>query len=502
MSSMSRAPFLRDLHRIGICIEDPTSLRLLEGAAVHLELTPIVLDRSQLNLEALFAFELILAEEGDARAIVRLLDSSDDPYRPAVLAITSPNTSVQDQMSSRGFDGILPMPQLLAPLTAQLSVALYSHRAFSRRLEDTYEELQLNRRIFRSVSNGISISKVSEADLSLSYVNPSFEAMTGYKFEEVVGRNCRFLQGKDRDQPALTLVREAIAEGRGTVVTLKNYRKDGTPFWNELVLSPIFNREGQLTHFVGVQTDVTVRVEFEAALRESEKLAVVGRLSAVIAHEINGPLEALMNLVYIAQNATSLEDSKPFIDMMDGELRRLKLIASQSLRFARQSTRPEIVQCSDLLDSILNLQQARITGAGLAVDRRDRFNDSILCMESEIRQVLNNLIANATDAMRGTGGHLLVRTRRATDWQSGKEGVVFTIADTGHGISDQTRPRLFQPFFSTKGQSGTGLGLWISKGIVDRHHGRLSLRSRDSSPRTGTVFTLFLPYQGVASSTT
>ncbi len=502
MSTPARTPALPDLHRIGICIEDPTSQRLLESAAVHLELDPVLLKRDQLPETDFRGFELVLAEEEDALSIVKLLSASDDPARPAVLLITSPEISLEDQMANHSFDGILPMPQLLGPLAAQLSVALYSHRAFSRRHEDAYEELQLNRRIFRSVSNGISISKVTDEDLPLSYVNPSFEAMTGYKFEEVVGRNCRFLQADDRDQPALTLVREAIAEGRSTVATLKNFRKDGTPFWNELALSPIHNRDGKLTHFVGVQTDVTARVEFETALRESEKLAVVGRLSAVIAHEINSPLEALMNLVYIAQRSTTLEDAKPFIDMMDGELRRLKLIASQSLRFARQSTQPQVVQCNELLDSILDLQQARITGAGLSVQRRDRFNDSIICMESEIRQVLNNLIANATDAMRGSNGQLLVRTRQATDWATNREGVIITVADSGHGISEESRKRLFQPFFSTKGQQGTGLGLWISRGIVDRHHGRLSLRSSQTGAHTGTVFTLFLPYQGVASTAT
>ena len=295
-----------DTTKLGIFVRDVTNRRLIESAAVHLELLPILMEEDDLEKCELLTLELVIADEEPATRVVELFrtfSSEEDFYRPAVLMTHPAVFNINDRTIKTHFDGILPTPQMPADLAAQLSIALYAHRASTRKHEDALEELLLNRRIFRSVTSGISVSSVNDPDLALSYVNPSFEVMTGYTLEEVTGRNCRFLQGADTDQPGLTLLREAIREGRGTVAILKNYRKDGTPFWNELALSPIRRRDGQLTHFVGVQSDVTARVEFETALRESEKLAVVGRLAASISHEINNPMESLMNLVYLAERS-------------------------------------------------------------------------------------------------------------------------------------------------------------------------------------------------------
>ena len=487
---------------VGIVVRDLTNRRLIESASVHLELTPVLIEEDEIDGYNLFDLELVIAEEKPAKRImerIAALHREGDSHRPVVLMTIPANFNINDDSIKRNFDGVLPMPQAPAALTAQLSVALYSHRAFSRRYEDAMEELHLNRRIFRSVTSGISVTNASQPDLPLSYVNPSFEAMTGYSLEEVLGRNCRFLQGEDHSQPGLTLIREAIKEGRSTVAVLKNYRKDGTPFWNELALSPIRTRDGKLTHFVGMQTDVTARVELETAVRESEKLAVVGRLAASIAHEINNPLESLMNLVYIAEHAEPGKE-KQYLAMMDQELRRIQLITAQSLRFSRQSHKPEAVHCTELLDSVLDVQKARIKGAGVSVERRDGFHDSIVCLESEIRQVLNNLVSNATDAAKGSSGRICLRTRLATEWKTGQTGVAITIADNGAGIPKKVLSKLYQAFVSTKGDQGTGLGLWISSGIVARHHGRLVVRTRTEVQTRGTVFQLFLPYQGVADS--
>lgn len=286
------------------------------------------------------------------------------------------------------------------------------------------------------------------------------------------------------------MVREALRDGRETMVVLRNFRKDGTPFWNELALSPIRNREGAVTHFVGIQSDVTARVEFEAALRESEKLAAVGRLASSIAHEINNPLESVTNLLYLARTSEHPEQIKDYLASADRELRRVAMIASQSLRFYKQSTNPRAVSCRELLDSVLDVYQGRMEGAQVKVERRERARKSVVCLESEIRQVLSNLIRNGVEAMQGKRGRLVVRSREATDWRTGMQGVVMTIADTGGGISPETMRKLYKAFFTTKGIGGTGLGLWISREIVERHNGALRVRSRQGE---GTVFQLFLP---------
>jgi PAS domain S-box-containing protein len=531
---------------VGILISDTINQRLVETASLQLELETVHFDpaafvalHDKLDAEAarLASLEIIVADQPIAARIRKLLArrESAEGVLPAVVAVvphTESGTLTLDP-TEHAFDGVLPLPQLPAPLAAQLSLILYSHRAFARRYHNALEELHLNRRIFRSVTSGISVANALLPDMPLTYVNPAFEAMTGYCFEEVQGRNCRFLQGAELDQPGIQLLRDAIVAGREVTVCLKNFRKDGTPFWNELSLSPIRNREGEVTHFVGIQTDVSARVEFEAALRESEKLAAVGRLASTIAHEINNPLESVMNLIYLAERAESPAQTRQYLTTADRELQRVKLITTQSLRFFKQSTKPQAIGGTELLDSVLDLYQSRILNAHVSVQRRDRSTRSIVCMESEIRQVLNNLVSNAIDAMNSnrpepasaagypirdslivTGGkpqkpapqkpvshkpanRLLIRTREGTDPRTGHPGIVITIADTGTGISPETLRNIYKAFYTTKGISGTGLGLWISSEIVERHHGRLLVRSSTREGHHGTVFALYLPYQGL-----
>ncbi len=393
------------------------------------------------------------------------------------------------------------MPETPAKLTTQLSVALYSHRAFAFRYQSALEELTLNRNIFKSVSNGISVANAQLPDMPLMYVNPAFEVMTGYSLEDVVGTNCRFLQGNERKQPGLTLVREALEQERETVAVLRNFRKDGSAFWNELSLSPIRNADGELTHFVGIQMDVTERVEFESALRESEKLAAVGRLASSIAHEINNPLEAVMNLVYLTKGlipeGPGSEEAHQYLGQVDAELQRVALITAQSLRFYKQSTGPEAITCSELIAPIVDIYKPRFTNFNIEIETRERSSQHIVCLASEIRQVVTNLLTNAIDAMKGEGGRLLVRTHEATFWQNDKHGVVITVADTGTGMSKEVQANLFKAFYTTKGISGTGLGLWISSEIVRRHRGHLRVRSTIGR---GTVFQLFLPFQAASGS--
>ncbi len=224
--------------------------------------------------------------------------------------------------------------------------------------------------------------------MPLMYVNPSFEIMTGYSLEEVEGKNCRFLQRGEKDQPGLTLIREAIRQERQTVAVLRNYRKDGSSFWNELTLSPIRNRDGVLTHFVGIQLDVTERIELESALRESEKLAAVGRLASSISHEINNPLEAIVNLIYLAeQTASKAEDNQEsvtYLQQADQELQRVKLLTAQSLRFYKQSTGPEAVLSHDLLVSVIDLYKPRFINYNVTLDLRERSTQHIVGLGSEL----------------------------------------------------------------------------------------------------------------------
>ena len=503
-SGLPKSALLRT--QIGISIVDPINRRLVEGVSAQLGLDPVFLQDADLSHpERIAGVEMLIVDEARALRFLQAAGLSDDPtvgMRPAIVAaivVTNENVPIlPNRDRERPFDGLLAMPQQPAMVLAQLSVILYAHRAYIYRFETAFEELHLNRRIFRSVTSGIVVASATEPDYPMIYVNPAFEVTTGYSLEESIGRNCRFLQGHDKDQPGLTLLREALREKRETLAIVRNRRKDGSEFWNELSLSPIRNSAGEVTHFVSIQNDVTSRIALEEALRESEKLAGAGRLAATIAHEINNPLEAITNLLYLMRGKCDPE-GEGYLEVAEKELQAVAHITAQSLSFYRQSTKATAIRPVDLISSVLNLYASKFVQRGIAVTRKDSMSESIVCLESEIRQVISNLVRNALDAMIGSVGRLLVRTREATHWRSGAKGVMITVADTGIGMSRETRGKIYKAFYSTKGISGTGLGLWVSSEIVVRHHGQLLVRSRMTPGSSGTVFALFLPYQIMVS---
>jgi signal transduction histidine kinase len=242
---------------------------------------------------------------------------------------------------------------------------------------------------------------------------------------------------------------------------------------------------------------MTNQKKAEAALIQSEKLAAVGRLASSISHEINNPLEAITNLLYLIDLSGELpEVVRRYVHTAQNELSRVCQIATQTLRFHRQAVRATHVSAAELVDAVLNLYQGRLANSDIKVEATYASPTTVLCFENDIRQVLNNLIANAIDAMR-QGGRLLVRAHDATvyspQYPHGRSGIRITIADTGHGMPPSVQARLFEPFYTTKDLNGTGLGLWISAGIVSRHQGRLTFRSNQHPIHHGSVFSLFLP---------
>jgi PAS domain S-box-containing protein len=267
-------------------------------------------------------------------------------------------------------------------------------------------------------------------------------------------------------------------------------------YWN-VSYSPIRDAHGTVEAIIAVILEITNQKKAEAALIQSEKLAAVGRLASSISHEINNPLEAITNLLYLIALSDNLPDGiRHYVQIAQAELARVCQIATQTLRFHRQAVRATQVSAAGLVDAVLDLYHGRLANSNIKVEAQYSTEATILCFENDIRQVLNNLIANAIDAMRH-GGHILVRAHDATSYSAGhpngRPGIRITIADTGHGMSPAVRTRLFEPFYTTKDLNGTGLGLWISSGIVSRHHGRLTFRTSQDSTRHGTVFSLFLP---------
>ena len=275
--------------------------------------------------------------------------------------------------------------------------------------------------------------------------------------------------------------------------------EDGTIRWVFARGRCTLAQNGISHRFPGVVIDITGRKQGEEALLQTEKLAAVGRLASSIAHEINNPLESVVNLLYLIESSSLEPDTRTYAHVAQDELARVSQIVTQTLRFFKQSTLPSVIRPAELIDSVVTLYRGRLANSSIEVKLEIRDEASGLLCEGEVRQILNNLVGNAIDAMREKGGQLTIRARAAVDEKSGGKGVRLTVADTGTGMDGATLSRIFEPFFTTKGARGTGLGLWVSKQLSEKNHGRLSVRSNTDPACHGTVFSLFLPYVSEAS---
>jgi PAS domain S-box-containing protein len=354
---------------------------------------------------------------------------------------------------------------------------------------------------YRSVTETASDVVVTiDSQSRILSINPAVKAVFGYEPAELIGQEMLTLMPEryraTHKQGLGRYLATGIRHIPWTAVQLPGRRKDG----EEIPLEISFGsyQEGREQRFTGFIRDISARRKAEAALMQSEKLAAVGRLASSIAHEINNPLSAVMNLLHLSERSTDLLEIKQFLDLAQREVRRVAVIANQTLQFHGRSTTPEPVRGQDVVNGSLALYQGRLLNAQIQVEQRHKATSPVLCIEGEMRQVLNNLIGNAIDALPAGGGRILIRSRDATDWSSGRRGVVLTFGDTGVGMSPETRKRAFEPFFSTKGSGGTGLGLWICSQLVKQNHGGLRVRSRTGPSQTGTVLRLFLPHASAA----
>jgi PAS domain S-box-containing protein len=273
-------------------------------------------------------------------------------------------------------------------------------------------------------------------------------------------------------------------------------RQDGEYIYHLSCALPVINSHGILSGFVSTSTETDSQKKIEAALRQSEKLIAVGKLASSIAHEINNPLESVTNLLYLMGSNASLDaTARAYLKTAEEEIARIAEITSQTLRFHKQSTVAAPTRLAELLDSVLAIYKSRILSAGLILNREYRSTELLTCLSGEIRQALSNLIGNAVEAS-APGGKLRIRLCVSRDWATGeRQGLRVTVADTGTGIDENLRPQVFEAFYTTKGVTGTGLGLWITKGILDRHQAVLSLHSSVKDGNSGTVVSIFLPFE-------
>jgi signal transduction histidine kinase len=225
----------------------------------------------------------------------------------------------------------------------------------------------------------------------------------------------------------------------------------------------------------------------QEALLRSEKLAVTGRLAASIAHEINNPLEAVTNLLFLLRGEPSADQQKKYLAQAEQELARVAEITKQTLRFYREPSQPTATRITAVVDSVLLLFAQRLAASAITVERRERSPSvTVLSTPGELRQVIANLVGNAIDAMRA-GGYLRIRISERCRF------VRLTIADTGRGIPSDVLPKIFEPFVTTKGETGTGLGLWVTAEIMKRNGWKIRVRSNGDPGRSGTTFSILIP---------
>jgi PAS domain S-box-containing protein len=315
------------------------------------------------------------------------------------------------------------------------------------------------------------------------------------KREDAVGRHFADAPWFRATPGMSTLIRRAIAQANSGITfrtELSLIRPNGETMIFDFSLTPVRDDNGRVIYLVPEAHDISEVKRAQSALLNSEKLAAVGRLAASIAHEINNPLESVMNLIFLARNAET-EDARKYLELADQEIRRVSIIANQTLRFHKQSSNPQATTSADLFSTVMRIYEGRLRNAHVKVEQKFRTDEPVVCFQGDVRQVLNNLVSNALEAMP-FGGRLLIRSRKSHNWKTGEPGMVLTIADTGTGMSRETRKHIFEAFYTTKGTAGNGLGLWVCQEIVDRHHGSLRVRSSQREGRSGTVFTLFLPF--------
>jgi two-component system, NtrC family, sensor kinase len=399
----------------------------------------------------------------------------------------------------------ISVPVVPEVLRAKISVFVDLHRKtrmleklnneLEKRVTERTEELRKREEQFRSRAQMLELATeaIMMRDLNgkVVYWNSGAEQLYGWKREEVMGKDLHAVLRTSFPVPR-EMIDSNLLERREWQGNLIQQRRDDS----EVIVAcrKTLNHEGDAV--LEVNRDITAQMQAEEALRETEKLAAMGRVAGIIAHEINNPLAAITNIFFLLRNHPSLdEEARHCAALAEQELQRVSHITRQTLSFYRESKTPIAVVLTELLDDVIGLQERQMQNGHIAMRKRYSASSQVHGFPVELRQVFLNLIGNAIQAMPN-GGKLTLAVRQAYDWTLRRRGVSVSIVDTGVGVKPQDSKRLFEPFFSTKSTKGTGLGLWISKGIIQKYDGRISFRSLRNARGCTTCFRVFLPTSG------
>lgn len=465
-----------------------------------------LLDEQRSLLEHFFAKTrtLLLENPGqfpspESFALLKQLHHELQRNADTVFKLFSAHSSqnIADLMKSQPIIGFLVI--LLSIILAQQVVS--ASRRLEREIEQRKqaedarkayeEELVLRDRSINSATNGILIADARQPDMPTVYCNAAFEKITGYATEEVLGQNCRFLQGTDHRQPGLDAIRQAIRQGTEAKAELRNYRKDGSPFWNELYIAPVKDQQGRLTHFIGIQTDITERKHQETELaRKTRELAQsnaeLQQFAYVASHDLQEPLRMVASYTELLgkrYKGKLDQDADEFIGYAVGGAIRMQRLIHDLLEYSRvgserksfEQTDCEVVfqQVLDNLSASIRDRHAEVTHDPLPI---------VHANPTHLTQVFQNLIGNALKFQGESPSKIHVGAKALPD------GWEFSVRDNGVGIPADQLDRIFAIFQRLHGQSeypGTGIGLAICKRIVEKYGGQIRV---ESEPGKGSTF--------------
>lgn len=382
----------------------------------------------------------------------------------------------------------------VAERTGQLQTAndeLLKEIIERRRAEVALRESEsLYRGLFEHMNEGLAYCKMifengEGRDFVYLAVNSAFATLTGLK--DVIGKRVtEVIPGIREADPGLFEIYARVAMN-GVPEKFEMFIEALGMWFSISVYSP------EKGFFVAIFDVITERKRAEKALIRTEKLAVTGRLAATMAHEINNPLEAMTNLVYLLGQSITDASTREYVDIIEKQLQTISRITSQTLKFHRESVRPAEFDLAGLIGELVEFYQPKAKQHGVTVVKRLDTEAKVLGFSGEIRQVISNLLLNAIEATP-QDGQVTLHLYESSDRRGGnRRGYRVSIADTGIGIEAQHLSRIFEPFFTTKGENGTGLGLWVSLGIINRAGGFIRVWSTRRPGRSGTCFSIFLP---------
>jgi PAS domain S-box-containing protein len=496
-----------------LCIDDePAGLRLraqiLQGAG-HDVITATTMEEALARFRA-GDFDLVVSDHVLGRGTGTQLARNLREVKPHVpILILSGTTEIPQHIEyADAFLSKLEGPKALLQKVSELhsksnAIALTPTLEPSSTADDltrAYQDLRVSQaRLSAIIASTMDAIITVDEEQRIVLFNHAAEKIFGYGSGQLMGKPLDMLIPEDLRAAHRIHIRNFGATGitsrsMSSPRTLNALRSNGEQFPIEATISQV-EAAGQRLYTV-VLRDLTERKRAEEELRRSEKMAVAGRMAATVAHEINNPLETVLNALFLIEQGPLSEDTLGLVKTAQEELQRVTQITKLTLGFYRQEERAHTsVSVETLINNVLALYGRKFQLLGVKVQTDFRPHEPVSVVAGELRQVFSNLILNAADALAMSGDRLAIRVRPRRNWHTMQEGVRVLICDNGPGIPFEHQGRLFELFHTTKGAKGTGIGLWVSQGIVKSHGGGIRYRSTTRTGHSGTVFSIFLPKQ-------